>query len=74
MSLAAAHRLVTLTGAGGIAPDDPDVLANAAVVLGSLGEDIDDAIGSIDRSLVLNPSFARRLGMECQTEEFRRPA
>jgi TolB-like protein/class 3 adenylate cyclase len=40
-------------------PDDPDVLANAAVVLGSLGEDIDGAIGSIDRSLALNPSFAR---------------
>jgi tetratricopeptide (TPR) repeat protein len=40
-------------------PDDPDVLANAAVVLGSLGEDIDVAIGSIDRALVLNPSFAR---------------
>jgi adenylate cyclase len=40
-------------------PDDPDVLANAAVVIGSLGEDIDVAIGSIDRSLALNPSFAR---------------
>ena len=40
-------------------PDDPDVLANAAVVLGSLGEDIDVAIGSIDRALALNPSFAR---------------
>ena len=41
------------------APDDPDALANAAVVLGSLGEDIDLAISSIDRSLALNPSFAR---------------
>ena len=41
------------------ARDDPDVLANAAVVLGSLGEDIDVAIGLIDRSLSLNPSFAR---------------
>jgi tetratricopeptide (TPR) repeat protein len=40
-------------------PDDPDVLANAAVVLGSLGEDIGVAIGSIDRALALNPSFAR---------------
>jgi adenylate cyclase len=40
-------------------PDDPDVLANAAVALGSLGEDIDVAIGLIDRSLALNPSFAR---------------
>ena len=28
-------------------------------MLGSLGEDIDVAIGSIDRSLALNPSFAR---------------
>jgi adenylate cyclase len=41
------------------APDDPDVLANAALVLGVLGEDIDVAIGSIDRSLAFNPSFAR---------------
>jgi TolB-like protein len=41
------------------APDDPDVLANAAVVLGSLEEDIDLAISSIDRALALNPSFAR---------------
>jgi len=40
-------------------PDDPDVLANAAMVLGYLGEDIDVAIGSIDRALALNPSFAR---------------
>jgi tetratricopeptide (TPR) repeat protein len=40
-------------------PDDPDILANAAVVLGSLGEDIGVAIGSIDRALALNPSFAR---------------
>jgi adenylate cyclase len=41
------------------APDDPEVLATAALVLGLLGEDIDVAIGSIDRSLALNPSFAR---------------
>jgi adenylate cyclase len=37
---------------------DSNVLANAAVVLGYFGEDIDAAIGMIDRSLVLNPSFA----------------
>jgi len=42
-----------------LAPDDPEVLANAAAVLGLLGEDIEVAIGSIDRSLALNPSFAR---------------
>ena len=41
------------------APDDPDALANAGFVLGVLGEDIDLAIASIDRSLALNPSFAR---------------
>jgi adenylate cyclase len=40
-------------------PDDPEVLATAAFTLGLLGEDIDLAIGSIDRSLALNPSFAR---------------
>ena len=57
-----AHRLEGIDLARralGCAPDDPDVLANAAVVLGSLGEDIDVAIGSIERSLALNPSFAR---------------
>jgi adenylate cyclase len=41
------------------APDDTDVLANSALVLGIFGEDIDVAIGSIDRSLALNPRFAR---------------
>src|SRR5207302_3185799 len=40
-------------------PDDPEVLATAAFTLGLLGEDIDLAIRSIDRSLALNPSFAR---------------
>ena len=41
------------------ARDDPEVLANGAAVLGLLGEDIDVAIGLIDRALTLNPSFAR---------------
>jgi TolB-like protein len=40
-------------------PDDPDVLAIAAFVLGRSGEEIDAAIGLIDRCLALNPSFAR---------------
>jgi adenylate cyclase len=42
-----------------VAPDDPDVLASAAFVLGFFGEDIDVAIRLIDRSITLNPSFAR---------------
>jgi adenylate cyclase len=41
------------------APDDPEVLALAGFVLGIFGEDINVAIGLIDRSLTLNPSFAR---------------
>jgi adenylate cyclase len=40
-------------------PDDPEVLAIAAFVLGRSGEDIDAAVGLIDRCLALNPSFAR---------------
>jgi adenylate cyclase len=40
-------------------PEDPNVLALAAFVLGYFGEDIDVAVGLIDRSLTLNPSFAR---------------
>jgi len=44
-----------LRGAG----DDPGTLARAAYVLGYSGEDFDAAIASIDRSLELNPSFAR---------------
>jgi adenylate cyclase len=42
-----------------VAPDDPDVLASAGFVLGYFGEDINVAIRLIERSLVLNPSFAR---------------
>ena len=42
-----------------INPDDPEVLAIAAFVLAWYGEDIDVAVGLIDRCLDLNPSFAR---------------
>jgi len=41
------------------APDDPEVLGPAAFVLAWFGQDIDGAIGLIDRCLDLNPSFAR---------------
>jgi adenylate cyclase len=41
------------------APDDPEVLAPSAFVLAWFGEDIDVAIGLVDRCLDLNPSFAR---------------
>jgi adenylate cyclase len=41
------------------AKGDPAVLANAAHVLGVVGEDINAAIALIDRTLSLNPSFAR---------------
>jgi pentatricopeptide repeat protein len=40
-------------------PDEPDVLALAAFSLGYFNEDIDVAIGLIDRCLTLNPSSAR---------------
>jgi TolB-like protein/class 3 adenylate cyclase len=40
-------------------PDDPEAVAPAAFALGYFGEDIDVAIGLIDRALKLNPSFAR---------------
>jgi adenylate cyclase len=41
------------------APDDPDVLALAGFALGHFGEDINMALGLIDRALLINPSFAR---------------
>jgi adenylate cyclase len=41
------------------APDDPNVLALTAFVLGYFGEDIDVSLGLIDRLLALNPSCAR---------------
>jgi adenylate cyclase len=42
-----------------VAADDPYILVNAALALGYLGEDIATAIGLADRSLELNPSYAR---------------
>jgi pentatricopeptide repeat protein len=42
-----------------VGPDDPDVLALTAFTFGYFGEDIDVAIGLIDRCLTLNPSHAR---------------
>jgi adenylate cyclase len=42
-----------------VGPDDPDVLALSAFTFGYFGEDIDVAIGLIDRCLTLNPSHAR---------------
>jgi len=39
--------------------EDPDVLANAAFAFGYFGEDIELAVGLMDRCLALNPSFAR---------------
>jgi adenylate cyclase len=41
------------------APDDPEVLGPTAFVLAWYGEDIDVAVGLINRCLDLNPSFAR---------------
>jgi adenylate cyclase len=41
-----------------MAGDDP-ILANAALTLGYFGEDIGAMIALVDRSLALNPSFAR---------------
>jgi adenylate cyclase len=41
------------------APDDPNVLALAAAMLGYFGEDIDVSLALIDRCLTLNPSHAR---------------
>jgi adenylate cyclase len=42
-----------------VAENDPRILANAAIVLAYLGEDIGAMIGLVDRALALNPSFAR---------------
>jgi adenylate cyclase len=41
------------------APDDPNVLALAAAMLGYFGEDIEVSLALIDRCLTLNPSCAR---------------
>jgi TolB-like protein/class 3 adenylate cyclase len=42
-----------------VGENDPRVLANAAVALANLGEDIGAMMGLVDRALALNPSFAR---------------
>jgi adenylate cyclase len=42
-----------------IARDDPGTLVNAALALAYFGEDIGAMMGLVDRSLMLNPSFAR---------------
>jgi adenylate cyclase len=39
--------------------NDPGILVNAAFVLARFDEDIDAAIGLVDRALALNPSYAR---------------
>src|ERR1700736_1471391 len=41
------------------AGDDPGVLADAAMALAVLGEDLDAMIVLVDRALAFNPSFAR---------------
>jgi TolB-like protein/DNA-binding winged helix-turn-helix (wHTH) protein len=42
-----------------VAGDDPDVLADAAMALAVLGEDLDAMIALVDRALCFNPSYAR---------------
>jgi adenylate cyclase len=42
-----------------VAPDDPEVLDFAGFALAYLGDDIEMAMGLIDRSLALNPGSAR---------------
>jgi tetratricopeptide (TPR) repeat protein len=42
-----------------VGENDPGILANAAMVLAYLGEDMSAMIGLIDRALALNPSYAR---------------
>jgi len=51
--IALARRALSVAG------DDPFILANAAFGLALFGEDIATAIALVDRSLQLNPSFAR---------------
>jgi adenylate cyclase len=42
-----------------VARDDPGILANAAVALAYLGEDIGTMMALADRALALNPNYAR---------------
>ena len=46
-------------GALEVAGDDPTILANAALALAYLGEDIGAMMALVDRALALNPNFAR---------------
>ena len=43
--------------------DDPEILAYAALVLASFGEDIGAMTALVDRALVLNPNYARGWGI-----------
>jgi TolB-like protein/class 3 adenylate cyclase len=42
-----------------LAPNDPRILADAALVLAYFGEDIGAMVGLVDRAIALNPSYAR---------------
>jgi adenylate cyclase len=42
-----------------VAGDDPVTIANAAIALAHIGDDISVMIALVDRALALNPSFAR---------------
>ena len=42
-----------------VAGDDPGVLADAAMALAVLGEDLDAMIALVDRALAFNPNYAR---------------
>jgi len=42
-----------------VAGDDPGVLADAAMALAVLGEDLDAMIALVDRALTFNPNYAR---------------
>jgi adenylate cyclase len=42
-----------------VAGDDPGILVNAALALAGFGEDIGAMMALVDRSLALNPNFAR---------------
>jgi len=42
-----------------VAGDDPAILANVALALAGVGEDIGAMMALVDRALALNPSFAR---------------
>jgi adenylate cyclase len=58
--VASRHEAVAMAEqALAVADDDAGVLANAGLVLGRCGEDINTAIALTNRSLALNPSSAR---------------